>query len=99
MKHNNNSDIKTFGINNIFSNICQTCLITYFLSSVLFIETLFLTANSQSKLYAVEGVTCSDGSLDRSLVVDPLSYFSFQLVLHDWCYPVCGMMHIKNPCC
>ena len=34
----------------------------------------------------------------------PLSYFSFQPVLHDWCnkgcgmcYPVCGMMHIKQP--
>ena len=34
----------------------------------------------------------------------PLSYFSFQPVLHDWCnkgrgmcYPVCGMMHIKEP--
>ena len=36
--------------------------------------------------------------------VDPLSYFSFQPVLHDWCnkgrgmcYPVCGMLHIKEP--
>ena len=36
--------------------------------------------------------------------VDPLSYFSFQPVLHDWCnkgrgvcYPVCGMVHIKVP--
>ena len=36
--------------------------------------------------------------------VDPLSYFSFHPVLHDWCYkgrgmcyPVCGMMHIKEP--
>ena len=36
--------------------------------------------------------------------VDPLSYFSFQPVLHDWrnkghgmCYPVCEMMHIKEP--
>ena len=36
--------------------------------------------------------------------VDPLSYFSFQPVIHDWCnegrgmcYPVCGMMHIKEP--
>ena len=36
--------------------------------------------------------------------VDPLSYFSFQLVLHDWCnkgcgmcYLVCGMVHIKEP--
>ena len=34
--------------------------------------------------------------------VDPLSYFLFQPVLHDWCnkghgmcYPVCGMVHIK----
>ena len=37
-------------------------------------------------------------------MVDPLSYFSFQPVHHDWfnkdrgmCYPVCGMMHIKQP--
>ena len=36
--------------------------------------------------------------------VDPLSYFSFQPALHDWCnkgrgmcYPVCGMVHIKEP--
>ena len=36
--------------------------------------------------------------------VDPLSYFSFQPVLHDWCnkgrgmcYAVCGMVHIKEP--
>ena len=35
--------------------------------------------------------------------VDPLSYFSFQPVLHDWCnkgrgmcYPVCGMVYIKE---
>ena len=34
----------------------------------------------------------------------PLSYFLFQPVLHDWCnkgcgmyYPVCGMVHIKEP--
>ena len=37
-------------------------------------------------------------------MVDPLSYFSFQPMLDDWCnkgrgmcYPVCGMMHIKEP--
>ena len=37
-------------------------------------------------------------------MVDPLSYFSFQPVLHDWCntgrgmcYLVCGMMRIKEP--
>ena len=36
--------------------------------------------------------------------IDPLSYFSYQPVLHDWCnkgggmhYPVCGMIHIKEP--
>ena len=37
-------------------------------------------------------------------VVDTLSDFSLQPVLHDWCntgrgmyYPVCGMVHIKEP--
>ena len=43
--------------------------------------------------------------IDPSWVcVNPLSYFSFQPVLHDWCnndhgmcYPVCGMVHIKEP--
>ena len=37
-------------------------------------------------------------------MVDPLSYFSYQLILHDWskkdcgmCYPVFGMVHIKEP--
>ena len=47
---------------------------------------------------------CScDASLDWSIMVDPLSYFSFQPVLHDWCnkgdgmcYPVCRIMHIKE---
>ena len=36
--------------------------------------------------------------------VDPLNYFLFQPVLHNWCnkgcgmcYPVCGMVHIKEP--
>ena len=42
-------------------------------------------------------------SSDRSFMVDPLSYFSFKLVLHNWCnkghsmcYPVCGMVHKKE---
>ena len=37
-------------------------------------------------------------------MVDPLSFISFQPVLHDWCnkdrgmcYPVSGMMHLKEP--
>ena len=36
--------------------------------------------------------------------LDPLNYFSFQPVLHDWCnkgrgmcYPVCWIVHIKEP--
>ena len=42
------------------------------------------------------------GSILHGVV--PLSYFAFQPVLHDWCnkghdmcYPVCGMVHIKEP--
>ena len=46
-----------------------------------------------------------DGSSDRSFMSDPLSYYSFQPVLHDlfnkgcgMYYPVCGMVHyIKEP--
>ena len=37
-------------------------------------------------------------------MIDPLGYFLFQPLLHDWCnkglfmcYPVCGMVHIKEP--
>ena len=30
-----------------------------------------------------------DGSSDRSFMVDPLSYFSFQPVLNDWCNKGC----------
>ena len=41
---------------------------------------------------------------DRSFMVDLLNYFAIQPVLHDWCnkgrgmyYPVCEMVHIKEP--
>ena len=54
---------------------------------------------TQSQLLMVRWVV---GSILHGL--DPLSYFSFQPVLHDWCnkgcgmcYPVCGMVHIKEP--
>ena len=43
------------------------------------------------------------GMSEISFVVDPLRYFSFQSVLHDWCnkgcgmcYPVYGMVHIRD---
>ena len=49
-----------------------------------------------SLLLNVERNTC--------MHIYPLSCFSFQPVLHDWCnkgrgmcYPVCGMVHIKEP--
>ena len=45
-----------------------------------------------------------NGSSDRSLLDDPLSYTWFQPMLHDWynkgrCmrYNVCGLVHIKEP--
>ena len=64
---------------------------------------------------SVRGGAGRSSEVERSLMVrwvvgsilhgvDPLSYFSFQPVLHDWCnkgrgmcYPVCGMVHIKEP--
>ena len=45
-----------------------------------------------------------DGSSNPSFMMDLLGYFTFQPVLYDWCnkgcvmlYPVCGMVHIKEP--
>ena len=35
--------------------------------------------------------SCCDGSSDRSFMMDPLSHFSFQPVLHDWCNKDHGM--------
>ena len=38
--------------------------------------------------------------LDRSLMVEPLSYFSFQPILHNWLWYVLScllMVHIKDP--
>ena len=70
------------------------------------------TKKQESNLIVLlfKGVVCFCFTLVRWVVgsilhgVDPLSYFSFQPVLHDSCskcrgmyYPVCGMMHIKEP--
>ena len=64
---------------------------------------------SQLGIFQVSDLTISSNVLNASSNkplhgVDPLSYFSFQPVLHDWCnkgrgmcYPVCGMVHIKEP--
>ena len=71
-------------------------------------------ANTNTTMTQVAGAGRSS-EVERSLMVrwvvrsilhgvDPLSYFSFQPVLHDWCdkgcgmcYPVCGMVHTKEP--
>ena len=62
----------------------------------------------------ITGARCSSvvrafahGSMGCRMIlhgVDPLNYFSFQPVHHNWCnkgrgmcYPVCGMVHIKDP--
>ena len=83
-------------------------------------RTLYLWARSGSPMEWVRNIITPGGAgrsseVERSLMVrwvvgsilhgvDPLSYFSFQPVLDDWCnkgcgmcYPVCGMVHIKEP--
>ena len=51
----------------------------------------------------IKGAGCSS-EVERSLMVRGSSDRSFMPVLHDWCnkgrgmcYPVCGMVHIKEP--
>ena len=55
----------------------------------------------QASWAGLEGQPCSQSL--SVYIVDPLRYFSFQPVLHDWCnigrgmcHPVCGMVHIKK---
>ena len=62
-------------------------VLSYIFVAILFVIALDLTENSDTL---------------KSLTI--YSYFSFQPVLHDWCnkgrgmcYPVCGMVHIKEP--
>ena len=56
-------------------------------------------------IYDYYGRASAHGAMGRRIdrMVDPLSYCSFQPVLHDWCnkcrgmcYPVYGMVHIKE---
>ena len=54
--------------------------------------------------YRIPNNVDSIDTILRIVLGDPLSYFSFQPVLNDWCnkgrgmcYPVCGMVHIKDP--
>ena len=43
------------------------------------------------RFHCMSPIVRCDGSSDRSFMVDPLGYFSFQPVLHDWCNKGCGM--------
>ena len=59
---------------------------------------------SHYRARAVLGFLQLEATETLPMAVDPLSYFSFQSVLHDWCnkgrgmcYPVSGMVHIKEP--
>ena len=81
----------------------------------LVLETLILLSTTVSSYHRKKEGAGRSSEVERSLMVrwvvgsilhgvDPLSYFSFQPVLHDWynkgrgmCYPVCGMVHIKEP--
>ena len=63
---------------------------------------LFVGAGRSSEVERSLMVRWVVGSILHGM--DLLSYFSFQPVLHDWCnkgcgmyYPVCGMVHIKEP--
>ena len=68
------------------------------------INLLLDLCRSEMKLCDKSVRSWCDRSSDQSSMVDPLSYISFQPVLHDWCtkghgmcYPVSGMVHIKEP--
>ena len=75
-----------------------------------FVIELFLVSASAPRLVpsclwdgAFKRTLASNGDM-WSISVNPLSYFSFQPVLHNWCnkgrgmcHPVCGMVHIKEP--
>ena len=59
---------------------------------------------SHYRARAVLGFLQLEATETLPMAVDPLSYFSFQSALHDWCnkghgmcYPVSGMVHIKEP--
>ena len=65
-----------------------------------------VTTRSLRERDVVRGRATAHGVMHRriNLMVDILSYFSFQPVIHDWCnkdrrmcYHVCVMMFIKEP--
>ena len=110
-----NSEYSICGI----SAVCQharVCWLRYSHGTVLCWVGWILWSLHVSRLHSVSfsGTRCSSAVECPLMVrwvvgsilhgVDPLSYFSFQPVLHDWCnkgrgmcYPICRMVHIKEP--
>ena len=89
--------------NNFGTSFFLSFLFLLYVSECSLSLSLSLSLNIYIYIYMHARSWC-DGSLDRSFMVDPLSYFSFQPVFHDWCnkghgmcYPVCGVVHIKYP--
>ena len=70
-------------------------------------KTLHLLADSKGARCSSVVKAFTHGAMGRRIDPSwdgPIEHFSFQPVLHDWCnkgrgmyYPVCGMMHIKEP--
>ena len=97
----------------------QTESLTYFIRTRIQMFILYVNKvvknQSLSHILCQQAGAGRSSEVERSLMVrwvvgsilhgvDPLSYFSFQPVLHDWCnkgrgmcYPVSGMVHIKEP--
>ena len=105
-----------FSHNLIFSKTNNTSILPTIQVKIKFVKIFLInyTLDSRFPCCFLQGAGRSS-EVERSLMVrwvvgsilhgvDPLSYFSFQPVLHDWCnkgrgmcYPVCGMVHIKEP--
>ena len=86
----------------------------YYLTFIKFMSILYFVAQLWPRTSTRHGAGRSS-EVERLLMVrsvvrlilhgvDPLSYFTFQPVLHNWCnkgrgmcYPACGMVHIKEP--
>ena len=77
----------------VFNHVCDT----------MFIYLSFVCLLGFSSVSGARRRVCSwcNGSSDLTLMVDALSFFLFQPLLHDWCNkgcgmckPVCGMVHV-----
>ena len=92
-------------INTYMSGLFGSYLSIYYTTNVTSITVSTLSCQGAGRSSEVERslmVRWIVGSILHG--VDPLSYFSFQPVFHDWCnkgrgmcYPVCGMVNIKEP--